>query len=156
MSILDEKIRQVNEADRFILLLLGAKNFEAVPGPLHLQHEVYLLRNLFPKLEFWTDYEPCNLGPYSEIVAERMDQLISSDLITKKPDGIHLSHDGIKVYNMLAEKAEKREVQKTEEFKELLNDLSRDELLAFTYFSFPSKDYGKKSSLICQMLGVAT
>jgi len=40
----------MNQIRRFILLFLGAKNYEPVPSMLHLQVEMYLAKELFPKL----------------------------------------------------------------------------------------------------------
>ena len=78
MTEINEKIAQLNEVDRFILLLLGAKNSESIPGPIHLQKEMYLLQNVFPKLAEDTGFEPWFLGPESEIVADEAEQLVMS------------------------------------------------------------------------------
>ena len=80
MSMINEKIEQLNYVDKFILLLLGAKNSESIPGPIHLQKEMYVLQNLFTELADETDYEPYFLGPYSEIVANEAEHLNDSDL----------------------------------------------------------------------------
>ena len=141
------KIGQLNRVDRFILLLLGAKNAEPVPGPTHLQKEMYLLRNLFPELADEAGYEPNFLGPYSEAVAGGTERLASSDLIRADPKGFELTPDGKKVFDILKKgSSEEEEVRKAGEFKDLLNDLSVDELLAFVYFSHPSETGLEKES----------
>lgn len=147
MSINTEKIEQLNRVDRFILLLLGAKNSEPIPGPIHLQKEMYLLQKLFPKLADETDYEPYFLGPYSEIVSDEVEQLASSGMVSAKPGRIELTPDGNKAFGIMKEKSSEKEMQKVEEFKELLNDLTKDELLAFIYFSYPSQNELEKESI---------
>lgn len=145
--MIDEKIEQFNDVDRFILLLLGAKNSESVPGPIHFQKEMYLLQNLFPKLADETDYDAYLLEPHSEIVADEAEQLESAGLIRAKTGNLELTSDGKKVFNILKKRSSKEETRKIEEFKELLNDLTKDELLAFIYFSYPSQDELEKESI---------
>ena len=147
MSMLNEKIEQLNYVDQFILLLLGAKNSESIPSPTHLQKEMYVLQNLFTELADETDYEPYFLGPYSEIVANEAEHLNDSDLIRTEPGKFELTSDGKKVFDILKNKSNKEKIQKIEEFKELFNDLTKDELLAFIYFSYPSQNELEKESI---------
>jgi len=147
MSEINEKIAQLNEVDRFILLLLGAKNKEPVPGPIFFQKEMFLLSDLFPELGDETDYEPYFLGPHSEIVADEAEQLSMSGLIKADPGNIRLTKDGEDVFLKIIKKAPKEELEKIEEFKDFLNDLTKDELLAFTYFSYPSVEELEKESI---------
>ena len=150
MSLIPEtnaKIQQLNNVDKFILLLLGAKNYEYVPGPLHLQKEMFLLQNLFTKLADDTDYEPYFLGPHSEIVADEVEQLASSNLIMAEAKKLELTLEGKQIFDVLRTKSSSKEIQKIEKFKELLNDMTHDELLAFTYFSYPSPEELEKESV---------
>ena len=96
-----ESIEYLNNVDKFILLLLDAKDTEPVPGLLHLQKEMYLLQNLFPKLAAETDYEPYMLGPYSEMVDDEVEELESSGLIRIKPGQFELTRDGEDVTRLL-------------------------------------------------------
>ena len=145
--MINEIIEQLNCVDIFILLLLGAKNSESIPSPIHLQKEMYLLQNLFPRLADETDYEPYLLGPYSEIVADEAEQLASSGLIRAESGKLELTSDGKKAFGILKKRSSKGMVEKIEDFKEFLNDLTRDELLAFTYFSYPSQDELERESI---------
>jgi uncharacterized protein YwgA len=146
MISINEKIAQLNEVDRFILLLLGAKSAEPVPGPIHFQKEMFLLSNLFPNLGDNTDYEPYLLGPYSDIVANEAEQLKMSGLVNAEPARISLTKDGKQAYDLLLKASPEGEIKKIEEFKDFLNDLSKDELLAFIYFSYPSLEELEKES----------
>jgi len=52
-----------------------------------------------------------------------------------------------KTADILKKRSSKAEIQKIEEFEEFLNDLTRDELLAFTYFSYPAQEELEKESV---------
>ncbi len=134
-----ESIEYLNNVDKFILLLLDAKDAKPVPGSLHLQKEMYLLQNLFPKLASETDYEPYMLGPHSEMVDDEVEELESSGLIRTKLGQFELTGDGENVIKLLKKHTSKKEIEKVKEFKDLLNDMSRDELLAFVYFAHPAQ-----------------
>ena len=108
---------------------------------------MYVLQNLFTELADETDYEPYFLGPYSEIVANEAEHLKDSDLIRAEPGKFELTSDGKKVFDILKNRSNKEKIQKIEEFKELFNDLTKDELLAFIYFSYPSQNELEKESI---------
>lgn len=144
--MIDEKIEQLNEVDRFIILLAGAKKYEPIPGPLHLQKEIYLLQKLFPSLATETDYEPYFMGPYSEVVADELGELELSGLVKNTPGSIKLTSDGNVASMRLRKRSSKKDIEKVEEFKELLNDMTKEELLAFVYLSDPSHEVLEEES----------
>ena len=129
------KIERINEAGRFILLLLGAKDSEPVPGRLHLQKEMYMLRNLFQDMASETGYGPCFVRQYGEVVANELEELKMSGLVGSASDSLALTEDGSAVLEELKPASSEWEIRKVEEFKHLLNDMTRDELLAFVRFS---------------------
>jgi predicted HTH domain antitoxin len=143
----NDKIEQLNEVDRFILLLLRAKQSKAIPGAIWLQKEMFLLQNVFPSLADETDFEPYFLGPHSEIVADEAQELEKSKLVKTDGGRIVLTPQGKEIADTLAKKSNDKEVNKIEEFKEFLNDLSKDELLAFVYFSYPMPEEIAKESV---------
>ena len=144
MEQTNEKIAQLNEVSKFILLLLTGKAAEPIPGPLWLQKEMFLLQDVFPSLAEQLDFEPYLMGPHSEIVANEVEELRSSNLLKMAGEKFCITEEGKIIANYLQE-TNKRETQKVEEFKELLNDLSKDELLAFIYFSYPLAEIEKES-----------
>lgn len=146
MESRNEKIEQLNEVDRFILLLLRANHSKPVPGALWLQKEMFLLQDVFPNLAEETDFEPYLMGPHSEIVADEAEELERSKLVKTESGKIVLTTEGEEIADILAKKTKEKESQKIEEFKEFLNDLSKEELLAFVYFSHPfPKELAKES-----------
>lgn len=145
MEQINEKIAQLNEVSRFILLLLATKANEPIPGPLWLQKEMFSLQDVFSSLAEQLDFEPYLMGPHSEIVANEVEELRASNLLRMTKEKFCLTEEGKFVANDLLKNADKKEIQKIEEFKELLNDLSNEELLAFIYFSYPLKEIEKES-----------
>ena len=146
-SMISEKMAQLNEVDRFILLLAGANKSKAIPGPLHLQKEIYLLQRLFSGLATEADYEPYLMGQHSEVVADELDELKLSGLIRNTSGPISLTSDGNEISTILRKRAGRKEIKKVEEFKELLNDMTKDELLAFVYLSDPAHEELKEESV---------
>ncbi|MEM3008184.1 MAG: hypothetical protein QXI71_04445 [Candidatus Bathyarchaeia archaeon] len=112
MAAIHEKIEQLNEVDKFILLLLGEKDFEPVPGQIHLQKEMYLLQNVFPQLQDETDFESYLLGPYSEIVQNEEKELERSNLIHVRDGQIRLTSEGKSVFQELVKRSDKKELEK--------------------------------------------
>ena len=136
----------MNVVDKFILLLLRAKDAQPLPGGLWLQKEMFLLQNLFSDLHDETDFEPYFLGPYSETVADEAEELAKSELIQQDGQKIALTSKGKFLADAIAKDMPTTTNEKVEEFKDFLNDLSKDELLAFTYFGAASEvEYAKES-----------
>lgn len=144
---LDSRIQQLSHVSRFILLLLGANNYERVPGYLYLQKEMFLLQNLFAGLADEADYKPQHLGPHSKIVESEAAQLASSGLIMEEAEKLELTLEGRQAFDILKGQSNTEDVQTVEDFKELLNDMTRDELLAFVYFSYPSSEGFERESI---------
>jgi uncharacterized protein YwgA len=147
MKDIQEKVSQLNEISKFILLLLKAGQEKPIPGPLWLQKEIFLLQRVFPKLAEETDFEPYFMGPHSDLVGKEAEELQKSKLVQVDGRKIILTPEGKTIAEVLARKSNNKEIQKIEEFKEFINDLSKDELLAFIYFSDPLPEEIAKESV---------
>ena len=136
-SEITERAYRLNTLGKFVVLLAGARQCEPVPGMVHLQKEMYLLQKLFPELAGQAGYEP-RLGPHSKMVREEAERLESSGLISRDGSRFELTGDGRTAFDGLKSEMP-GELEKAEDFKELLNDLSERELMALVYFSGPVK-----------------
>lgn len=145
---MNNDINQLNEVDKFILLLLKANNEKPVPGALWLQKELFLLQNIFPRLADETDFDSYFLGPYSEVVNDEEEELHKSNLIQINGDKRSLTTKGRNIVEEILKKTDKKEIDKIEQFKGLLNDLTKDELLALIYFTSPITDEIRKESIV--------
>jgi len=131
------KIREIDPIKAYILLLLKEKNSEPVKGKLWLQKEMFLILSNLDKLRNFIDFEPYFFGPHSESVEVNLEQLVKSGLVKFEGNKIVLTPLGKEVANFLAGKTSRENLEIVREAKELLNDLSKDELLALIYFTFP-------------------
>lgn len=146
MSKVSDEIEYLNEVDKFILLLLGTKNAEPVRSTIHLQKEMYFMHNVFPELANELGYTPYLFGPFSHTVAERADEMMFVNQIKIEKGKISLTPNGKKMFGLLKNKVGSDVVRRITNFKEFLNDLTVDELLAFTYFTHETpKDFESKS-----------
>ncbi len=134
-----------NAVDRLILLLLRAKGATPIPGPLFLQKETYALRALDPELKQDLGFEPHLLGPFSDALEAETEQLELSGLVVSDRGYLRLTNDGVRSAREVAEKSPAGLVQAVEETKALLNDLSKDELLALVYFGTEGEGFEKES-----------
>ena len=131
-------IKNLGTVERYIILLLGVKDFEPVQNRAYLQREIYILSHSFQELSVKTRYQAYFLGPYSIAVSDAIASLIDKKLATMKTDRIELTIDGKRTFNMLKVKTDTRTIQKIADSKIYLNDLSTDELSAIIHFSYLS------------------
>ena len=130
---------ELEAAERYLLLLLyapGPRGIQGEPirGDLWLQKELFLVsRNVEPLLE---EFEAYRLGPFSESVEEYKSQLEISGYVELTPSGITLTTKGKPIAQGVWESADDDDRRLVQEAKSLLNDLSRDELLALIYSTF--------------------
>ena len=102
-----------------------------------LQKEVFLLANFNDEVMEETDYEPHSFGCYSEVVEITMDMLQQLDLAKKgKNDSIYLTEFGEEVLSKSYEKSLVN-IEVIQDYKELLNDLTNDEIFLIIYLYKP-------------------
>ncbi len=134
-------IYDLDEEEKLILYAIGSLENTPIKGKIKLQKLLFLVSNVFGSLEDLLMYEPHLYGPYSEVVDNVLQSLIRLGLVKGTKRGYYLTDEGKKVFNSLTPKEEL--VRVITDFKEFLNDLSNDELLAFIYVSYP--EYIKES-----------
>ncbi len=133
-----EQIAQkLSSAQRLQVSLVGVNDFDPVRGKLWLQKEMFLLWKSLPELKAHLSYDPALMGPLSESVDWDLSQLESIGLVEEGPGGLMLSLDGKGVYSVIPSIMDPKFLDLASRVKTLLNDLSKDELLAFIYFRYP-------------------
>jgi len=129
----------LDPVERYLFLLLyspGPRGSagEPIKGDLWLQKELFLVsQNVEPLRE---EFEAYRLGPFSEAVEEYESQLRVSQFIDVAASGIRLTEKGQSIAKEIWESADEKERRLIIYVKQLLNDLSRDELLVLIYSSF--------------------
>lgn len=152
MSADERGLGELNEVDAYLLALIASNSGAPVPGRLHLQKEMYLLQRAFPDLGEQLDFEPYFLGPHSFTVEDEAKELAQSGYIDVEGGRVSLAPRGAQLVPKILGFLPRERIQRIDEFKRLLNDLSNDELLAFIYFGYPSSDVEEESAQYRQLL----
>ena len=117
------------------VLLLGANSFQPVRGKLWFQKELFLIAQNIRELADEADFESDFIGPYSEIADEELDQLKREGIVIKEK--VELTPLGRDVANRLREQTPTQILDLISEMKRFLNNLTKEELLGFIYYSYP-------------------
>ena len=140
---------ELSITQKFAISIISANN-QPLKGKLWLQKGLFLLSKNIKNLDEDIIFESDLMGPYSEIVDEELEQLELMGLVKKDGNKISLTRYGGEISTIIKNNISNEEQDMINEFKELLSDLTDDELLAFIYFSFP--DYTEESIKIRDIL----
>ena len=117
------------------ILLIGANSFQPVRGKLWFQKELFLIAQNIGELAEEADFESDFIGPYSEIADEELDQLKREGIVSKEK--VELTPLGRDVANRLQGQIPPAMLKLISEMKRFLNNLTKEELLGFIYYSYP-------------------
>jgi len=117
------------------ILLIGANSFQPLRGELWFQKELFLIAQNVKELEEEADFESDFIGPYSEIADEELEQLRREGIVKKEK--IELTPYGREAAKYLQRESPPGILELISEMKSFLNNLTREELLGFIYYSFP-------------------
>jgi len=131
----------LEDQEKIVLSSLGALNNTPLRSKIKIQKLLFLTSNVFKEYKDLLEFEPHLFGPYSETLEYIVEDLQKLGLIEIDNSRYKLTNEGLKVYKQLKPKKDIMEV--IEDFKEFLNNLSDEEILAFIYVSYP--DYIKES-----------
>ncbi len=133
----EEIAEKLTPVQTYSLLLAQAGGGSPIRGKLWLQKEMFLLSRAIPELESELSYEASLKGPMSEALEWDIDQLVSVDLLHHEGASYVLTKSGDVCAKVASREVHPGELNAIDEVKQLLNDLSKDELLAFIYFLYP-------------------
>jgi predicted HTH domain antitoxin len=117
------------------VLLLGAEKSKPIKGKVWFQKELFLIAQNIPELEEEAEFEADFIGPYSEIADEELDHLRIEGIVAKEKE--KLTPMGEVVKTRLEKQFSSDTKQFISEMKSFLNDLTKDELLGFIYYTYP-------------------
>jgi len=111
----------------------------AVRGNLWLQKEMYLLSNDVEELRNLR-FDEHRLGPYSSTVESIQIQHLHSETIRQhlREGPIRLTSKGMKLVENIWKKSSESNKKVVTRIKQLLNDMTKWELISFIYSSFPT------------------
>lgn len=131
------KIENLDNAEKIFLILLEAYGGEAVPGNLWLQKEMFLIAKNLEPLENFLEFKPHIQGPFSETVKNILENLQFRGYVRKDGRHIELTSEGEELVQYIYDNASEDLVDLIEDIKRFVNDLSKDELLVYIYYSYP-------------------
>lgn len=131
------EVEALDNAEKIFLILLEADGGEAVPGNLWLQKEMFLIAKNLEPLENYLEFEPHLQGPYSEIVKNKLENLQYKGYVRKERGKIQLTEKGEKLVDFIYSNASEQLLNLIEDVKRFVNDLSKEELLVYVYYSYP-------------------
>lgn len=140
-SSLDEdiKLKELFDAleaeEKIILYATGALDNTPIKSKTKFQKLLFLISTVFKDYLDLLEFEPHLFGAYSEIADDALEDLVQMDLVEKKSGNYRLTITGQRLYSYMRPKKELETV--INDFKEFLDDLSQDELLAFVYVTYP-------------------
>jgi len=117
------------------ILLIGANSFQPVRGKLWFQKELFLIAQNIRELAEEADFESDFIGPYSEIADEELEQLRREGIVSKQK--VELTPLGRDVAGRLQRQIPPVIHGLISEMKRFLNNLTKEELLGFIYYSYP-------------------
>ena len=132
---MEKLFTSLEDEEKIVIYTLGLLNNAPIRSKTHLQKIIFLVSNVFKNLSDLFEYEEHLFGPYSENLNYVLEDLIKMGLIIQKGNSYELTQKGIEIFNHLSPNQNLVEVIK--DFKEFLNNLSQNELLAFIYVSYP-------------------
>jgi hypothetical protein len=102
---------------------------------LWYQKELYLISRVITELAEEAEFESDLMGPYSELADEQTDRLRRENVIDSEQK--QLTIRGQKIVGKIESEFSSDTAKFIGEIKDFLNDLSKDELLGFIYYSYP-------------------
>lgn len=128
---------ELNNAEKILLLLLSADRAKTIPGNLWLQKEAFLIADSLSPLKEYFNFEAHLQGPFSETVNNMAEDLQYLGLLERDRKGLRLTEKGEELANLVERGSDEEILDLIEESKSKLNDLSKDELLVYIYYTHP-------------------
>lgn len=135
MDIKKEILENLGEVKKNLLLLLTAKSNAPFIGKLWYQKELFLLSKNNKDLNEEAGFDAYLWGPHSELADSEMEEFVQLGVVKMLGSKYILTPLGMDIAKAI--KSNKEEKELIEDVKNFLNDLSKDELLLFTYISYP-------------------
>jgi len=142
---IEDIVEDLNDLDLAILHLLHAGNNDPLKGMVAFQKEMFLIADYIEKIREQTGFIPHAFGPFSEAAEKGMRNLKSLGLVEEKYHEYHITPNGVAALGKVKSAFTDEQVEAILGYKDFLNDLSRDEILLFSYVSYP--DFIEKSAI---------
>ncbi len=136
MGIREKVLKSDDELQKFIILLANA-NDEPIKGRLKLQKMMFLLSDKIDEIKEQCSYDAGNYGPHSEIVDKESQYLEQIGVLSSNPGEITITKVGKELAKEIMKRKDATILKALNGYKEFLNDLTNNELLAYVYSAYP-------------------
>lgn len=136
----------LDKLQKALVYLIYLKNNEAIKGRTMMQKEMFLVAKLIPEVWETADFVSYNHGAYSEYIDISLEDLKSYEVINEEDSKIVLTKFGEEIAKVIENSFSGEEKDAILEFKDFLNQMTLDEALVYSYFSFP--EFTKDSAII--------
>lgn len=128
-----------NIGKQYILSLLDSNNQEPIQGKTRLMKELFFISLNVPSLSKELEFEADSYGPSSDVVLGYINDMSQIKLInTEEREKYNITYSlGEYGKKFLEQEDLDFDYELISEMKTLCQDITNDELLALTYFSFP-------------------
>ncbi len=126
----------LEDEEKIVIYSLGSLDNSPLRSIIKIQKLLFLISNVFKEYKDLLEFEPHLFGPYSETLDYIVQDLQKLGLVEVDGSRYNLTKKGLELYAQLKPKKELMNV--VDDFKEFLNDLPDDEILAFIYVSYPT------------------
>jgi len=147
---IEDIVEDLTDLDLAILQLLHAGNNDPLKGRVAYQKEMFLIADYIEKMREQAEFIPHTFGPYSEAAENEMGNLRSLGLVKEEGHEYQITSNGIVALSKAKPAFNEDQVEAIQDYKEFLNDLSRDEILLFVYVSYP--DFIEESAVYEQVI----
>ena len=121
----------------FIILLVNANN-EPIEGRLKFQKMMFVLSDIFQDVNKASNFYPYKYWPFSQVVDNKLGDLIENNVLTNIIDDIGITEEGKKTAEKITKDMDKSIIKSINECKDFFNNLTFDEVLSYIYSAYPN------------------
>ena len=143
MNVKSKVLKDDNELQKFIILLASAAGGKPIKGNTKLQKILFLLSNSIDDIREYGDFDAYLYGPYSETIDQELQYLGQIGVLSNTRGEIALTETGKEIAKDMTKNTAGVVLKALIKYKEIFNDLTNKELLAYVYSAYP--DMAKES-----------
>ena len=137
MDMAEKMLASCNQLHRIIILLAASNGGEPIRGGTRLEKMVFMLT----RGEGWEGF-PCGYaagecGPHSNVVEEEACRLEEAGVLRTDGGNVSVTQLGMEIASKIAGGENRLTLAMIDEHKDMFNDLTADELLAYVYTAYP-------------------
>ena len=143
VNVKSKVLKDDNELQKFIILLASAAGGKPIRGNTKLQKILFLLSNSIDDIREYGDFDAYLYGPYSETIDQELQYLGQIGVLSNTRGEIALTETGKEIAKDMTKNTASVVLKALVKYKEIFNDLTNKELLAYVYSAYP--DMAKES-----------